>query len=81
METFFSNHHSLVVSLSASVTSSIDLGELNLLFSRYCDLHKAVTEERPGVNGVASETTSCNGQNQEPECARIRYSVLVSRSA
>ena len=26
------------------------------LFSRHCDFYKAVTEERPRVKGVASET-------------------------
>ena len=43
---------------STSVNSNVNLGVLNLLrslFSRHCDFYKAVTEERPGVKGVASE--------------------------
>ena len=47
------------------------LNLLKSLFSRHCDLYKAVTEERPGVKGVASETRSSDGQNREPECATI----------
>ena len=54
------------------INNSVDLGLLRSLFSRYCDFYKAVTEERSGMKGVASETMSGDGQNRELECATIR---------
>ena len=55
------------------INSSVDLGLLRSLFSRHCDFYKAEIEERPGMKGVASDTMSGDGQNQEPEYATIRY--------
>ena len=53
------------------------LNLLRSLFSRHCDFYKAVTEERSGVKGVASETRSGDDQNREPECATIRYYTSI----
>ena len=63
-----------------SINSSVELGVLNLLrslFSRHCDFYKAVTEERPGVKSVASETRSSDGQNREPERSVPQFNIYI----
>ena len=67
---FKSLQSSCFINYPISISSSVELSVLNFLrslFSRHCGFCEAVTEERPGIKGVASKTRSSDGQNREPE--------------